>query len=56
MALYGIDVVTMAEDRYDTLTLMAMKKLPLYAIFNFTERRCPYLLHSNISGGQRASR
>ena len=56
MASYGIDVVTIAEDRYDTLALMAMKKLLFYAIFNFTERMCPYLLHGNIRGGQRASR
>jgi len=55
MALYGIDVVTIAEDRRDTLAFMAIKKWLFYAIFNFTERMCPYLLHGNIRGGQRAS-
>jgi len=35
---------------------MAIKDLLFYAIFNFTERMCPYPLHGNIRGGQRASR
>jgi len=56
MASYGIDVVTIAEDRCDTLALMAMKKWLFDAILNFTERMCPYLLYGNIRGGQRASR